>query len=109
MKTEQLLNALLIVGVILIIFWMLFSGPAEGYDPGYYANGKEGTRMIPVLLDDSGTDADFWFRDRQRDRIRGFYKGSNLSRTSCDFVQNYEKMLPWGSKIYVDGGSSYDV
>ena len=108
MKTEQLLNALLIVGAILAIYWIAFSGPAEGYDPGYYANGDK-KRMIPVLLDDSGMDSDFWFLDRQQDRINGFYKGSNLSRTSCDFVQNYEKMLPWGSKIYVDGGPTYDI
>ena len=94
---------IIIILIILVIYYISTSKSVEGISPGYYANGG-GKRMIPILPDGAGTDSDFWMLDRFNDKIKGFYKGSTLTRTGCDFVNNPEKMLPWGSKIYIDGG-----
>lgn len=105
--------AVVIVALILLIAYSAKSLIFEGYDPGLYVSGSEskcGRRSVPMLLDDSGTDNSFWLFDRQRDRIDGLYRDAKWIRTGCcDLPFTYDKMLPWGSRLYVSGGETYDL
>lgn len=90
------LLGIVVVVVLLAAYWLLFIN--EGYSPGLYAN------RVPMLLDDSGTDSSFWLFDRHRDRINGLYRDAKWIRTGCcELPFTYDKMLPWGSRLYVSG------
>lgn len=108
--------ALVIVAVVIILYMLWKTSPHEGYDPGWRVSGMENgvcvnglPRSIPMLLDDSGTDNNFWLFDRHRDRLGGLYQDAKWIRTGCcELPFTYDKMLPWGSRLYVGGGETYD-
>lgn len=89
----------IIVVVVLLAAYYVVSGKSDGFAPGLYAG-----RNVPMLLDDSGTDNNFWLFDRHRDRINGLYRDAKWIRTGCcELPFTYDKMLPWGSRLYVAG------
>jgi hypothetical protein len=111
-----------IVALIVILFFVSVkpsTPPGEGFEPGIYVSGMENKpcagesvnympRNVPMLLDDSGTDNNFWLFDRYRDRLGGLYQDAKWIRTGCCTLPfTYDKMLPWGSRLYVDGGNVY--
>lgn len=109
---------IIIVAIIIIVLLLQYrrhTSTDENYDPGWYVSSGESkrncgtSRSIPMLLDDSGTDNNFWLFDRHRDRINGLYRDAKWIRTGCcDMPYTYDKMLPYGSRLYVSGGESYD-
>jgi len=107
--------ALTVVVILIALYISRTSVAKEGYDPGWRVSGMENgiacgmPRSIPMLLDDSGTDNNFWLFDRHRDRLGGLYKDAKWIRTGCCTLPfTYDKMLPWGSRLYVSGGETYD-